>query len=118
MLWARVEGLESDSLVSFALSNTAARPITGTTGWQRLEAIVEVPAAAEAIVFGVLQQGGGQMWLDDFELNIVIDAAGEAGRLPTPMPSREAPEDQRRIRGGWATLPDRPVGLDFEPVRR
>ena len=116
MLWTRVDGLQSDSLVSLAVSNTAANPITGTADWQRVETVIDVPETAEAILFGVLLRGRGQLWLDDFSLSEIPRSAAAAGLFSVPMASREAPDEQRRIRDGWIRLPSRPVGLDFEPV--
>jgi hypothetical protein len=116
MLWTRVDGLQSDSLVSLALSNTSAHPITGTVDWQRVETIVDVPEAAEAISYGVLLRGGGELWLDDFTLNAIPRSTTPAGLFPAPVASREAPDEQRRIRDRWTALPSRPIGLDFEPV--
>jgi hypothetical protein len=116
MVWTRVDGLQSDSLVSLALSNTAANPITGTADWQRVETVIDVPETAEAIVFGVLLRGRGQLWLDDFNLNVIPRSPAAAGLFSVPMASREAADEQRRIRGGWIRLPSQFVGLDFEPV--
>jgi hypothetical protein len=116
MVWTRVDGLQSDSLVSLALSNTAANPITGTADWQRVETVIDVPEAAEAIVFGVLLRGGGQLWLDDFSLSVIPSSSAAGGLFSVPMASREAADEQQRIRNGWIRLPSRPIGLDFEPV--
>jgi hypothetical protein len=114
MSWLRVEGIKDDALVAFALSNTSDRPITGTVDWQRFEHVVDVPPAAEALVFGVLTRGGGRIWIDDVTLEVVAPTGSTTSRLSEPSAIQESPEQVREIRARWTTLPASIVNGDFE----
>lgn len=69
-LWMRVDGSEQGELLGF--DNMMDRPITGTTGWERYEVVLDVPAgSSRAIAFGVLLAGTGKVWIDDVRLDEV-----------------------------------------------
>jgi len=66
-LWMRVDG--SNKPLSF--DNMQNRSIQGTTDWQRYEVVLDVPESSVAIAFGVLLAGKGQVWMDDFQFEVV-----------------------------------------------
>jgi len=66
-LWMRVDGPDRE-LHSF--DNMEDRPIKGTTEWERYEIVLPVYEESFEIFFGVLLDGGGKLWLRDFQLEI------------------------------------------------
>jgi hypothetical protein len=78
-LWMNVagtmQGLETGQLTVVALDNMMDRPVTGTTGWQRYDVVLDVPPGAERITFGAALDGPGRVWVDDVRLE-VVSAAG------------------------------------------
>ena len=89
-LWMRVDGAAGQVL---AFDNMMKRPITGTTGWAQYSIVLNVPANANAIGFGVLLNGPGSVLVDDF----VFDTVGpEVATTGSPR------------------LPGSPANLDFE----
>lgn len=67
-LWMRVDGKKYKVL---AFDNMQTRPIRGTTGWKQYHVVLDVSRAASGISFGVLLAGKGQLWVDDFKLEVV-----------------------------------------------
>jgi hypothetical protein len=79
-LWVRVDGSEKAPL---AFDNMAERPITGTTEWTRYSIVLPVAAGAKNIALGVLENGPGQLWMDDVVLEDLPPGAADAGASPT-----------------------------------
>jgi hypothetical protein len=73
-LWLRVDGPERQTL---RFDSMAGGPITGTTDWQAYQVILHVPENAVAISFGVMLQGAGQVWVDDFDFEVIGDGTSE-----------------------------------------
>jgi RNA polymerase sigma factor (sigma-70 family) len=46
------------------------RPIRGTTGWQQYEIVTDLPDEACIIYFGPDLYGPGELWSDDFQINL------------------------------------------------
>jgi hypothetical protein len=46
------------------------RPIHGTTGWQQVEFVTDVPSEPCVIYFGPDLYGPGELWGDDFQINL------------------------------------------------
>jgi hypothetical protein len=67
-LWMRIDGRNDEEL---GLDNMEERPLSGTFDWGRFEVVLDVPAEAHAIAFGVLLARLGQVWLRDVKLEIV-----------------------------------------------
>jgi hypothetical protein len=67
-LWMRVDGLETRML---GFDNMNNRAVTGTTEWKRYEITLDVPGNAVDIAFGTLAAGKGQLWVDDFQFEVV-----------------------------------------------
>jgi hypothetical protein len=59
-LWMRVD--KGTSVVAF--DNMQNRAIKGTLGWQHYEVVLDVPANATGIAFGILLAGPGAVWLN------------------------------------------------------
>jgi anti-sigma factor RsiW len=64
-LWMRVDGPEGETMQD--------RPVTGTTGWEKFQVILDVPPDSDQIAFGVLLKGAGIVWVDDFQFEVVGD---------------------------------------------
>jgi hypothetical protein len=86
-LWLRIDGPSG----ALAFDNMHGRPITGTSDWRRYEVILDVAAAAQEIVFGVLLQGTGKLSIGDLTVE-------------------ELPRDS--LRSAWGD-PLQPENLDF-----
>jgi hypothetical protein len=69
----------------------------GTNSWSRQAIVFDMPRDATELTFGVLLQGRGVVWADDFQLE-VVDAS-------EPLAAKAM------------TLGRGPVGLTFEPPR-
>ncbi len=65
--WLRVDGPAG----VLAFDNMQSRPIRGTEEWKRGEIVLDVPPEAQALAFGVLLAGGGQVWVDDLRMEAV-----------------------------------------------
>ncbi|MGB7084338.1 MAG: hypothetical protein WBD47_02200 [Phormidesmis sp.] len=94
-LWMRVDGANDQSL---SFDNMQNRAITGTTDWTQYVVVLDVPAAAELIAFGVLLAGAGRVWCDRFHFETV---------------SSDTSVTSQSIR---QNIPDKPINLDFDAV--
>ena len=92
-LWMRVDGPGGKSL---AFDNMQDRAIKGTTEWTKYEIVLDVPAQAEQIAYGVLLTGRGGVWIDDLKFDVVGNATATTASPKTPK------------------IPDAPINLDFE----
>ena len=90
-LWMRIDGVDTH-----LLDNMEDRPIQGTTDWRTYEVVLDVPEQSQAIAFGCLLVGKGQLWLSDVRLE-------EVGPDVPTTASEEHPRE----------LPHAPVDLDF-----
>lgn len=68
-LWMRVDGPNPKKCLAFY--NMQDRPLKGTSDWTRQEVVLDVPKEATNIAFGVLLNGAGQVWMDDFKFEKV-----------------------------------------------
>lgn len=66
-LWMRVD----NGPKMLAFDNMQDRQIRGTTNWRRYDVILDVPANATGIFFGVLLSGSGEVWLNDAQIQAV-----------------------------------------------
>jgi hypothetical protein len=80
---------------SVAFDNMQNRAIKGTQPWGMHEVVLDVPADATSISFGILLTGSGEVWLSDLSLE-------EVG-MDTPTTAMNS----------QGTLPQRPVNLGF-----
>ena len=51
------------------------KPLKGTVGWTHFACELDVPLDTQCIVSGMIHNGTGTMWMDDFKFE-VIDAGG------------------------------------------
>ncbi|NCO41122.1 MAG: hypothetical protein COZ06_06600 [Armatimonadetes bacterium CG_4_10_14_3_um_filter_66_18] len=59
-LWMRVDAGGR----SLQFDNMQDRAVKGTTGWSRHDVVLDVPEESDAIAFGVLLSGTGQVWIN------------------------------------------------------
>jgi len=86
-LWMRVDGKENRSL---SFDNMQDRPIIGTWDWKRYDIVLDVPAEADGIFFGILVDGPGTVWISDVRFDIVdssVAITGAKGRGKQPKPA-------------------------------
>lgn len=92
-LWMRVDK-ERETL---AFDNMQDRAIKGAQPWNMYDVVLDVPADATSISFGVLLTGSGEVWMNDVSLEIVDMSTPATRENLTPR-----------------TLPDRPINLGFD----
>jgi hypothetical protein len=92
-LWLRIDGQGGEAL---GFDNMQQRPIKATSDWKKYEIVLDVPDSAQAIAFGILLTGAGQVWIDDLDFEVV------GTNIPT---TASKPVD---------TTPSAPANLDFE----
>ena len=87
-LWLRLDGAKPGTTLGF--DNMQQRPITGTTGWKRVEIVLDVPEETKAMGFGLLLAGGGEAWMDDLKFEVVasdvpVTGSGAKEQLSKPQ---------------------------------
>lgn len=75
-LWMRVDGA---SQTGIEFDNMQCRPISGTTGWAQYEVVLDVPADADLVAYGILLSNQGEVWLDGVSLDLVDDCVPTTG---------------------------------------
>lgn len=65
-LWMRVDGEAEGKVKTLSFDNMQTRPVTGTTDWTRYAVVLDVPADAVSIDYGLLLIGAGEAWGDHF----------------------------------------------------
>ncbi|BAQ11181.1 hypothetical protein OXB_2710 [Bacillus sp. OxB-1] len=68
--WMRVDNQLGDVLQFDNMSN---RPLHGTLDWNYYSLVLDVPAGSKTISFGVLLQGPGKLWANQFQFEEVPD---------------------------------------------
>ena len=66
-LWMRVDGANG----SLTFDNMSTRPIKGTTDWKKYDVVLDVPANAVGIMYGLMVSGKGKAWFDGVTLELV-----------------------------------------------
>lgn len=66
-MWLRVDKERG----TLAFDNMQDRGIKGTQTWNRYDVVLDVPADATSIHFGVLLTGTGEVWMNDVSLEVV-----------------------------------------------
>jgi len=61
--------LKAEDPTSYAIDKSPR--IMGTTEWTKHEIVLDIPNNAAHIAFGAGLQGAGQIWVDDFQIEIV-----------------------------------------------
>ncbi|MFI3686041.1 helix-turn-helix transcriptional regulator [Vagococcus fluvialis] len=67
-IWFRVDGKEYKQL---KFDNMQNRPVVGTNDWNYYASVLNIDKEAEVLNFGFLLQGEGELWADDFCLEVV-----------------------------------------------
>lgn len=88
-LWMRIDGPARERL---GFDNMSERPISNSTNWSRYEIVLYVPKQAEAIAFGVLLVGSGEVHIDDLH----FDGVGQDTAVSTGERS-EFPSEPRNL---------------------
>ena len=85
-LWMRVDDNSKDprNPKMLAFDNMMDRPIKGTTAWQNYDIVLDVPAGATGIFFGVLMDGPGEVWLNNVKFEVVGTGVAVTGKAPEP----------------------------------
>jgi hypothetical protein len=78
-LWMRVDGRRGSTL---SFDNMKSRPIKGTCNWTKHAIVLDVPDESTLISFGVLLDGQGRVWVDDFEFEVVTTEVPTTGESP------------------------------------
>lgn len=77
-MWMRVDG-DNPNKRSLSFDNMQDRPIKGTVDWKKYEIILDVPEESVLIAYGVLLDGPGSVWLDNFEFEVIEESANTTG---------------------------------------
>jgi hypothetical protein len=83
-LWMRVDNRAGRSI---AFYNSADKPIKGSTDWQERSVVLDVPQEGATIVFGVINNGKGQVWID----RLGFEQVGQDIPVDVMQPSRALP---------------------------
>lgn len=86
-LWMRVD---TPGHPNAAFYNSQDKPIAGNSDWQTREVVLDAPADASVISFGVIQGGKGQVWIDALKLD-VVDARVPVSVMPPYQSLARAP---------------------------
>ncbi|MFI5312338.1 MAG: erythromycin esterase family protein, partial [Gemmatimonadales bacterium] len=108
--WMRVDGPG----VTQSFDNMlGARAILGTSDWTQVSVVLDVPANAIGISFGVLLAGPGTVSIDDCALSVVGTDVPVTNQLPGPQASTL---DSATVVSDYARDLAAPVNLDFEGI--
>jgi hypothetical protein len=66
-LWMRIDGGKE----TLQFDNMQDRAIKGTNDWKEYSVVLDVPATATGIFYGILTSGTGTVWIDDAKLEVV-----------------------------------------------
>ncbi len=82
-LWLRVDKGQS----SVAFDNMQNRPIKGTQSWRPYDVVLNVPADATGISFGILLSGTGEVWMNHVTFEEVGNDVAITGKEPSRLPA-------------------------------
>ena len=81
-LWMRVDGKSGQSPLAF--DNMQDRPVKGTSTWRNYEVVLDVPAGATGIAFGILMDGPGTVWMNSAKIEEVPDSIPATDKIKAP----------------------------------
>ena len=117
-LFMRVEGDNSNQ--PLAWDNMQDRPIRGSTNWQRVAVVLDIPVDSKRMLFGLLLTGKGKVWIDDVSLD-VVDETVPVTDIMHRWPHPERPENLDFERAGPVLDPspteESPIPLVVIPQR-
>lgn len=105
-LWMRAED-DDGVVVAFSnLQSSGEHPsfVRDSSEWTRVEMVMDIPAAATALFYGVRIAGSGAVWMDHLQFDIL----GETHPTAIPAATMRNPPTPR------ASLGAAPANLDFE----
>jgi hypothetical protein len=107
--WMRVDKTAEDTTRVLAFDNMHDRPVNGTTGWRDCQVVLDVPADASNIYFGVILGGSGQVSISDISIESVDqDVPVTAAKPVSYFRSHDKLRDFRRPL-------ETPFNLEFQP---
>lgn len=68
-LWLRIDGQERGQMLGF--DNMSNRSVKDTTDWKEASVVLDVPAGASALAYGFFVSGGGKMWVNGQNIEVV-----------------------------------------------
>lgn len=104
-LWMRLEGKQRQ----LGYDNMENRAVKGTTDWKQYEVVLDVPNETVDIFFGTVIDGAGQLWTDDFKLEVVGNNVPTTNQLSAEDMKREFPNSNLKKSNA-----KQPVNLGFE----
>lgn len=113
-LWLRVDGADKTLFSDYMLG----RPIQPGHDWALYSIVLDVPADAVGITFGVAQDGPGQLWVDDFTLAVTTENVTPSGQRGGLYGYSALPNGTLGVpfTKAYARAPRRPVNMDFEQI--
>ena len=96
---------------NLAYDNMMDRKIKGTSDWKKYEIVLDVPENNALISFGFGMSGKGQVWVYDFQFEVV------GQDVPTTKPTRKpSAKEEAEAKKSWVppVYRTKPVNLDFE----
>ena len=122
-LWMRVDGIDGGHTAMLAFDNMESNDLShrgprGTTDWSPYDIVLDIPQGAGAIVLGAILQGNGQLWVDDFSLEVVDATVRATETMSMPEPYGNSKEEETQMQLRWAAAPMRLVNPDFEGGKR
>jgi hypothetical protein len=92
-IWMRIDGENNQQL---GFDNMQDRAIKETTGWQKYYIVLDVPSNSKTINYGVLLDGEGMVWFDNFKID----------EVDNNIPITNLVKENK--------LSNKPINLDFE----
>jgi len=82
-LWLRVDSKDKNISLSFdnMKDGKTDRSIKGTNDWSKYEIVLDVPAEATKLVYGLIISGTGQLWFDEVNFELVDKSIPTTGYL-------------------------------------
>lgn len=121
-LWMRTDGLDPQKANFDNMEDRKPpRVISGDTDWQRYEVVLDVPEDTFGIAFGVMLEGKGELWCDDFTFD-AVDRSVPSTNIDTtelladPQNVKAWQKQLDQIRAAYKKGPPMPVNLDFESL--
>ena len=108
-MWMRVDGYSPGLMLGF--DNMYDRPISGTSGWQKYEIVLDVPDSSANIAFGVLLNGNGSIWLSGLEFEITDSDVPVTNMLKSETNMQQVTENYSELP---PELKNVPVGIEVK----
>jgi hypothetical protein len=89
-LWFRVDGASGAQL---GFDNMAARPIKGTTDWQEVSVVLDVPPESRGLAYGMFVSGNGAMWVSGARFEEVGSDVPSTNMLGQRPPAPTTPQN-------------------------